>query len=1280
MKRFWKDVIGPVIEALSPKNITEIGADTGINTRNILDYCLENDARLTSIDPKPSYDMQAFHQLYGEHYFPVQKMSLDAIKGIDQCDLMLIDGDHNWYTVFSELVEIEQRFGDQFPVIMFHDTGWPYGRRDMYYDPTNIPADSIQENKKAGLVYGQRRLAEQGGFNTHLHQAVESDTEKNGVLTGIEDFVKQSSLSFELINYSGMNGLSFLYLSKRQDVSDLLLSMSIDQRLTTLLEEDRIVSSFREEGLKDTLAKSKREVIDSKREFANIKEELKQLENDYRKLKIDNRRLKDLAQSMRIKNRLKAAVKLSWMRDGDYLLLLDSLKNDGLRSSLVKIKNRLREGGPGKKSETGQGRSRIISVPSQSVAEIEQSLRGLDVRLPEYMPLVSIVVLTRNGEQHLVRLFDALVENTLYSNIEVIVVDNASTDGTLSYLEAQKERFTLKVIKNSVNESYSRGHNQAVDIADGEYLLFLNNDIKPLNGWLCHLVNAMQEQPRVGSVGSQLIYPDGPEEPLGGLVQHSGIVFECEYSDVLEKDFIRPYNHGYGEKPDIGSGFPVVQRAALTAACLLVKKSVYLEYGGLDEKYNYGYEDVDFGLKLRRGGLNNYYCPSSVLIHYESSTQKTQSSHEVRNRRIHNMTVFREKWFDFLRSRYYAAKILHDDAGYVSEGLHIAFAVTEAGPNVAAGDYFTALELATALEAMGCNVSFVTRRSGCWYDLNPDIDVLVSMLDSYDLSKVKESRKKLSTIAWIRNWPDRWLQNQSLDLYDMILGSSTKLCQMIGQSTGRQVTLFPIACNSKRFDRKSNKDNKYSCDYSFTGNYWGKPRDIELALNPDKIDFTFSLYGKDWDQVAKFKSYHCGFLDYSDMPKVYANSKVVIDDAVAGITKPFGSVNSRVFDALAAGALVLTSGGIGAKDLFGKLLPVWENEQELTELLNCYLSNDTAREELIGRLRDIVLDKHTYEIRAQTLMGLLSRHLDLKKSIAIKVPIPNMDEAERWGDYHFGLGLKKYFERMGYMVLLQILPDWDNGDSDECDVVIVLRGLSIYTPKSHQINYMWNISHPDKVDDEEYNQYDKVFVASELWAEKLSRRLTTPVEAMPQCTDPEIFYPSEEESKGKWHHEVLFVGNSRKVYRQILKDLIPCDYELSVYGGMWNEIIDPKYVKGEFLPNDQLGNYYSAADILLNDHWDSMKEYGFISNRVFDGLAAGAYMISDRVNGIENLFPSDVLCTYESKEELKGKVRKAMNDVEYRTKVKERARDFVVSQHSFENRARVFSENFEQTE
>jgi spore maturation protein CgeB len=120
------------------------------------------------------------------------------------------------------------------------------------------------------------------------------------------------------------------------------------------------------------------------------------------------------------------------------------------------------------------------------------------------------------------------------------------------------------------------------------------------------------------------------------------------------------------------------------------------------------------------------------------------------------------------------------------------------------------------------------------------------------------------------------------------------------------------------------------------------------------------------------------------------------------------------------------------------------------------------------------------------------------------------------------------------------------------------------------------------------------------------------VEALIQCTDPELFYPDFSE---EYEHELLFVGNSRKVYRKIIKDLIPTDKDLAVYGTNWEKFIDKRYIKGQHIPHTELRKAYSSCKILLNDHWDDMREKGFISNRIFDGLASGALIISDQVEG-----------------------------------------------------------------
>jgi len=287
-----------------------------------------------------------------------------------------------------------------------------------------------------------------------------------------------------------------------------------------------------------------------------------------------------------------------------------------------------------------------------------------------------------------------------------------------------------------------------------------------------------------------------------------------------------------------------------------------------------------------------------------------------------------------------------------------------------------------------------------------------------------------------------------------------------------------------------------------------------------------------------------------------------------------------------------------------------------------------------------------------------------KTKIAIKLPIPNWKETSEWGDYHMGLALKREFERRGCDVLLQTLSEWYNDEDNDCDVVIVLRGLSSYNTKKEHFNIMWNISHPDKVDLEEYNSYDHVFIASKIWAEKIREKANVPVDCLLQCTDHEVFY---HDYKEECVNELLFVGNSRLVFRKIIKDLLPTDKDLSVYGTNWEPFIDKKYISGEHIPNNQLRKAYSSCEILLNDHWDDMREWGFLSNRLFDGFASGTFIISDKVNGALEVF-GDALVTYESSGELKNLVDKYLKNDNARNEKALKGEEIVIKHHTFRNR------------
>ncbi|RAP48601.1 MAG: hypothetical protein BZ136_04710 [Methanosphaera sp. rholeuAM74] len=246
------------------------------------------------------------------------------------------------------------------------------------------------------------------------------------------------------------------------------------------------------------------------------------------------------------------------------------------------------------------------------------------------------------------------------------------------------------------------------------------------------------------------------------------------------------------------------------------------------------------------------------------------------------------------------------------------------------------------------------------------------------------------------------------------------------------------------------------------------------------------------------------------------------------------------------------------------------------------------------------------------------------------------------------------------------MDNWDDLCDGLYDVVLVLRGLSVYEPKSIHYNVMWNISHPDEISFKEYESYDKLYIASEYWAEKIKPLVTVSTDSLIQCTDNKLFTPCYDE---KYDTELLFVGNSRLVYRKILKDLLPTDYELRVYGTKWDGLIDEKYWVAEHIDNKDLYKAYSSTKVLLNDHWDDMREKGFISNRIFDAVACGTVVVTDHVRGIEDVF-GDAVVYYDEPSQLDEKIAEALN--------KSSVDPSLVREHTFEARARKIVEDCNQ--
>ena len=282
-------------------------------------------------------------------------------------------------------------------------------------------------------------------------------------------------------------------------------------------------------------------------------------------------------------------------------------------------------------------------------------------------------------------------------------------------------------------------------------------------------------------------------------------------------------------------------------------------------------------------------------------------------------------------------------------------------------------------------------------------------------------------------------------------------------------------------------------------------------------------------------------------------------------------------------------------------------------------------------------------------------------TIAIKSPHPIGEHT--WGDYFFAIALKKSFEKRGFKVVIHELQNWDCEDDNE-DIVMVLRGLSKYNPKPEHINIMWNISHPDVITLEEYNSYDAVFISSNKYSKEMDKKLDTIIKPLLQCTDPDVFYPK---FNSEYSEDILFVGKTRKVFREIIKDISETSHDFSVYGEGWEEYIDKKYIKGDFIPNEILNQYYSSCKILLNDHWADMRDMDFPSNRLFDALACGALVISDEIASANDVFENNII-TYKDSKDLDKKINFYLNNEKERNKKRNAGREIVLSKHTFDNR------------
>jgi len=258
--------------------------------------------------------------------------------------------------------------------------------------------------------------------------------------------------------------------------------------------------------------------------------------------------------------------------------------------------------------------------------------------LPERSPLVSLSIPTRNGLAVLKPCLDAILQQTSYPDFEVLVVDNQSDcPATLEYLAALEAGDSrVRVLRYDQPFNFSSINNYAVARARGEVVGLVNNDIEPRHPeWLTEMV-AQAVRTDIGCVGAKLYYPNG-------RIQHAGVVLGI--GGVAGHAFrFEP-----GDAPGYQGRLALAQNySAVTAACLLVRKSLYQEVGGLDERLAVNYNDVDFCLRVKALGYRNVWTPHAELTHYESFTRGGPANRQKRKRAEREFRLMGERWGELL--------------------------------------------------------------------------------------------------------------------------------------------------------------------------------------------------------------------------------------------------------------------------------------------------------------------------------------------------------------------------------------------------------------------------------------------------------------------------------------------------------------------------------------------------------------------------------------------------------------------------------------------------------
>ena len=533
---------------------------------------------------------------------------------------------------------------------------------------------------------------------------------------------------------------------------------------------------------------------------------------------------------------------------------------------------------------------------------------------------------------------------------ELVLVDNGSPDGTGAYFRELRDRLggtaPVQVLTNPENLGYPVGANQGIRAARGRDVVVLNNDARVRAGWLEALLQARRSRPGVGIVAPKVLNEDGTVQSAGGVLHHPDGGFTIPGAD---EDRLAP---------------PVNARRELTSAggpCMLLTRELLEAVGAFDEAYSPGYfEDSDLCLRAREAGFSLVYEPGAEVIHrakVTSSAVAREGKLDVWGRFQENERRFRARWGERLAADEADRRVAEEPerprrivlcygasrnttAVHCEAALRRAHRVLTAGPGqeLDLGEAASAAELVdTASRQLGGEVDLLLAVEGVNY-LPPGLEEAPCRTAWWAIDSHLHARDE-------RGW-----HFAVAPRFDLVAVAQRDHVQDYARRGVRAVWL-PLACDPA-VHRQPTPPSGRDLDVVFVGNVLPIHERRRRLL--DRLRARFALVERQgvWRE---------------DMARLFARARVVFNCSLAG------DLNMRVFEGLAAGALVLTDRiGNGFETLFapGEHLAVYADDDALERELARWLADPTSRESVAARGQRLALGHHTYDHRMRELVRL----------------------------------------------------------------------------------------------------------------------------------------------------------------------------------------------------------------------------------------------------------------------------------------------------------------------